>query len=356
MKHYFIVNPKSGKNCPFDVMNDYILPAVKKTGVDYEIYETQYAGDGTRFVKETAAAANGEPVRFYAVGGDGTLYEVLNGAIGYDNAEITVVPKGSGNDWIRLFGDQQLFLDVEGLINGTPIPVDALKVTHENGVEYAINQTSMGFDAEACLEQGKMKSVPGAVGHATYLLAGLMCMITRVKFDFDIEIDDQKVDLGPVAFVVACNSRWYGSGIKVAPFADPQDHLLDIVAWRRTGSWPILFKVGMINWQVKGDHWKRPQFEIIRGKKLKITDNRPIEKKRAINVDGECQRVNGCTIELVEDGLTFVVPKDSTYLADRENGILTFDIQQTIFNKEPLKTLLTKYDPYNLIVNKKYRK
>lgn len=356
MKHYFIINPVSGKNVPFDVMNDYIKPALAKTGVDYEIYETKCAGDATRFVKETAAAANGEKIRFYAVGGDGTLYEVLNGAIGFDNAEITVVPKGSGNDWIRLFGTQELFLDVEGLINGTPIKVDAIKCTHENGVEYAINQASMGFDAEACLEQGKMKAVPGAVGHATYLLAGLLCMISRVKFDFDIEIDGKKMDLGPVAFCVACNSQWYGSGIHVAPFADPQDHLLDVVIWRRTASWPVLFKVGMFNWQTKGDHWKRPQFEVIRGKHVKVVDNRPTKKKRAINVDGECQRVDALEMELIEDGLTFVIPKNSTYFADRESGKLSFEIKKTIFNKEPLKTILTKYDPYNILCNWKYRK
>ncbi|MCQ2487625.1 MAG: hypothetical protein MJ129_06845 [Clostridia bacterium] len=356
MKHYFIVNPKSGKNVKFDVLNDYILPAVKKTGVDYEIYETKCAGDGQRFVKETCEALAGEPARFYAVGGDGTLYEVVNGAFGYENAEVTVVPKGSGNDWIRLFGDQPMFLDVEGLINGTPIKVDAIKVTHENGTEIALNQTSMGFDAEACIEQGRMKAVPGAIGHVTYLLAGLYCAITRTTFDFDVKIDGKPMDMSPYCFVAGCNSRWYGSGIKVAPFADPQDHLMDIVMYRRVTSWPVLFKVAMLNWQVKGDHWKRPYVEIIRGKTLEITDNRPIEKKRAINVDGECQRVDGCKLELVDDGITFVIPQASTYLADRENGNLTFEIEKTIFNKEPLKTLLTKYEPYHVLFHKKYRK
>ena len=51
MKHYFIINPVSGKNNTIDPINDVILPAVKKTGVEYEIYETIAQGDGTRFVK-----------------------------------------------------------------------------------------------------------------------------------------------------------------------------------------------------------------------------------------------------------------------------------------------------------------
>lgn len=355
MKHYFVVNPVSGKNIQFDVVNDYIIPAVEKTGIDYEIYMTKEAGDGTRFVKDKVEEANGEPVRFYAVGGDGTLYEVCNGAVGYPNAEISVVPKGSGNDWLRLFGTQETFLQVEDLINGKVVVVDGLKITHEHGTQYAINQTSMGFDAEACLEQGKMKAVPGAVGHITYLLAGLACAITRTKFDFDVTLDGQKIP-GPFCFVVGCNSRWYGSGIKVAPFADPTDHLMDVVCFRRVTSWPVLFKVAMLNWQVKGDHWKRPYVEILRGKKLEIMDKRPKPKKRAINVDGECQRVNGCTIEILEDEFKFVIPSTSTYFEDRESGKLDFTIQKTIFNKDPLKTILCKYDPYNLIFNRFYRK
>lgn len=353
MKHYFVVNPKSGKNETIDFVNDLIIPAAEKTGIEYEIYETAYAGDGTRFVKETAAAANGAPVRFYAVGGDGTLYEIINGAYGFENAEVAVLPKGSGNDWIRLFGDIDLFRDVEGLINGVPTKMDCIKVTTDNSEEIAINQTSMGFDAEACSEQGKMKSVPGAVGHITYLLAGLMCCITRVKHDFDVEVDGKKIE-GPFIQVTGCNSRWYGSGIKVAPFAMPTDHMLDFVILRRTAFWPMLFKYMMVNWQVKGTHWKASCCEYLRGKK--VTCKSVNGKSKAINVDGECHPVTEMTLEVVEDGLTFVIPKNSTYFEDVKNGILNNDIQQTWKNKDPWKTIRTKYDPYNIFCNMKYRR
>ena len=353
MKHYFVVNPKSGKNDKIDVIKDCVIPACEKTGVDYEIYETTCAGDGTRFVKETAAAANGEPVRFYAVGGDGTLYEIINGAYGFDNAEVAVVPKGSGNDWIRLFGDVDLFRDVEGLINGTPLPLDCIKVTTDNSEEIAINQTSMGFDAEACSEQGKMKAVPGAVGHVTYLLAGLYCAITRVKHDFEVEVDGVPVE-GAFVQVTGCNSRWYGSGIKVAPFAMPTDHMLDFVIIKRTASYPQTFKYMMLNWQVQGTHWKSSCCEYLRGKK--ITCKSKNGKAKAINVDGECHPVHEMTLELVENGLTFVVPKNSTYFADVESGLINNEIQQTWKNKGFIKKLRTDYDPYNLIFNAKFRK
>ncbi|MEE1300401.1 MAG: diacylglycerol kinase family protein, partial [Acutalibacteraceae bacterium] len=212
LKHYFVVNPVSGKNNKIDIVNELIIPACEKLGVDYEIYTTKAAGDGIRFVDETATALGDAPCRFYAVGGDGTLYEVVNGAFGHKNAQVAVVPKGSGNDWIRLFGDKDLFLDIEGQIEGTPYTIDCLKA----GDEIAINQASMGFDAETCALQVKAKSIPGAAGHATYFLAGLYCMFTRVWHDFDVTVDGKRMT-GPFIQVVGANSRWYGSGIMVAP-------------------------------------------------------------------------------------------------------------------------------------------
>ncbi|MCQ2487626.1 MAG: YegS/Rv2252/BmrU family lipid kinase [Clostridia bacterium] len=346
LKHYFVVNPVSGKNNKVDVVNDLIIPTAEKLGIDYEVYNTTCAGDGQRFVKETAAAANGAPVRFYAVGGDGTLYEVINGAFGFENAEVAAVPKGSGNDWVRLLGDVEAFTDIEGNINGTPTKLDCIKVNDE----IAINQFSMGFDAEACSEQGKMKKIPGAVGHMTYTLAGFYCMITRVKFKYKVWVDDKEVT-GPFIQTTVCNGRYYGSGIQVAPFALPDDGKLDVVAIKRYMSWPVLFKVLLINWQSKGDFWKRSYVEYLRGEKVVIESEKPIQ----INVDGECHAVTRADAEIVKNGLTFVMPKGATYPQKVASGEFNNTIQQTYRNKGFMKKFLS-LKPYNLIVNKLFGK
>ncbi len=343
LKHYFVVNPVSGKNIEIDFVNDLIIPACEKLGVDYEVYETQYQGDGIRFVDETATKMGDKPCRFYAVGGDGTLYEVVNGAYGHDNAEVGVIPKGSGNDWIRLFGDMELFRNVEAQIKGTPTKVDCLKVNDA----IAINQASMGFDAEVCARQAAMKNVPGAVGHLTYLLAGFTCMLTQIWFDFKVTIDGQEIR-GPFIQCVGANSRWYGSGIKVAPFAMPDDHNLDFVIFRRTSSWPAVFYPLMVNWQVKGDHTKYSFVEYYRGKEMVIETKKPSQT----NVDGECHGVDKLTISIVEDGITFVVPEGSAYFEQKETGVLNNGMKKTLRNRAPLKYLFAEYNPFNMIVNK----
>lgn len=213
MKHYFIENPVSGKNYPGNIVEDLIKPAAQETGIDYEIYVTRSPGDATVFVKEKCLQADGEPVRFYAVGGDGTLYEVVNGAVGYSNAQVTCIPKGSGNDYVRLYGGKDFFLDVKDLIHGTVLAVDGLRLDDGTGVyEYAINQASMGFDAEACARQSKTKKMPGSFGHISYVLAGVYCMFTKAYSTFSCEVDGVRIH-GPFFLAAACSSRWYGSGI-----------------------------------------------------------------------------------------------------------------------------------------------
>ena len=315
VKHYFVVNPTAGKGLRSNFVKETIIPACESKGVDYEIYYTQAPGDGIRFVNETAA--NGKPARFYACGGDGTLYEVVNGAFGHPNAEVAVVPLGSGNDWTRLFGDLDIYFDIEGQIDGTAIPIDCIKA----GNEIAISQASMGFDADACAVQGQMKKLPGVAGHLSYTFGGLYCMFTKVKNYYDIDVDGKKVE-GPFVFAVGCNSRWYGSGIKVAPFAMPDDHELDFVLMKKKMPWILMFFVMMFDWQNNEDtHVHYKNCEYIRGKKMTIHDRK--ERNHYTNIDGECHRTNDLTIEVIPDGLTFVVPQKSTYFADKESGKLT---------------------------------
>ena len=83
MKHVFIVNPAAGKENAAEV----IRAAVEKSkfASDCEIYLTQGPGDATAFIR-AYCKEHPERVRFYACGGDGTLNEVVNGAVGFPQA------------------------------------------------------------------------------------------------------------------------------------------------------------------------------------------------------------------------------------------------------------------------------
>ena len=324
LKHYFVVNPTAGKGLKGNFVKDTIIPACEKKGIEYEVYYTKAPGDGIQYVKKIAA--EGKPARFYACGGDGTLYEVVNGAYGYKNAEVAVVPLGSGNDWTRLFGDLDIFLDIEGQIDGKAVPMDCLKCTDDKGVEeIAIKQASLGFDAVACAVQGQMKKLPGVAGHLSYYLGGLYCMFSKVFNHYNITLDDNSYN-GKYVFAVGCNSRWYGSGIQVGSYAMPDDHIMDCVLMEKKMPWIVMFFIMMFDWQNGEDtHTSCKYCKYIRGKKMVIHDNKM--KNNHTNIDGECHRTNDLTIELIEDGITFVVPAGSTYFEDKESGALSNEIK-----------------------------
>mgnify|MGYP002229606815 FL=1 len=142
MKHVFIINPRAGKGKALELIRPQIEAYINEHNLDAEIHVPDSPHAAQDFIR--AEASKGQPVRFYACGGDGTLFEAVNGAFGHPNAEVAVLPLGSGNDFIRLFGTQEQFLNIDAQVNGTALELDCIKC----GDKIAINQCSMGVDAE----------------------------------------------------------------------------------------------------------------------------------------------------------------------------------------------------------------
>lgn len=309
MKHIFVINPAAGQGKSLDFIRPKIEEVAKKFELDYEVYVTQKQGDGIEFCKNRAAS--GEEIRFYACGGDGTLYEVVNGSYGFKNVQVAVIPLGSGNDFIRLFGTKEEFLVLEDVVNGVPVEFDLIKC----GDEIAINQCSMGMDAEVCAMQGKIKKLPLVTGEGAYYIGCLYAIIKKFKNRFTYTIDDGESVTDDVLFCFAGNSRWYGGGFKAAPLALPDDGLLDFVIVKSGFSRAKLLSI--LNVYKRGEHldWKETTFK--RGKKVVIHS----EKPAAVNVDGECKFVTDTTFEIVEKGMTYVVPAKSQFLKDREERL-----------------------------------
>ena len=98
MRHLFIINPAAGKKETTAQLEELL----DRLSFPHAVAYTEREGDARRFTEE--AARLGEPVRVYACGGDGTLNEVVNGAAGHDHMAVTNVPKGTGNDFLKIFG------------------------------------------------------------------------------------------------------------------------------------------------------------------------------------------------------------------------------------------------------------
>lgn len=313
MKHLFVVNPKAGKGRAYDLLRPLIKESVENLGLDYEVYVTKSTEDLTEYCRKYAET--GESVRFYACGGDGTIYDVVNAIYGYKNVEFAVVPLGSGNDFIRLFGTRADFLNLNAQLNGKPIKIDAIKC----GDRIAVNQCSMGMDAEICAKQSDFKKIPLLRGDRAYTAALAYCAVSKRVNKFTITIDDNRPISGEFLFAVCGNSRYYGGGYQATPYALPDDGLLDFSMIDTLSIPEMLTKVGSYK---KGKHYYWKQTLYVRGKKMTIHSEEPA----ALNIDGEVDTVTDITFEILPEEFTFVVPSTSSYIEDRKNGRITNEI------------------------------
>lgn len=308
MKHIFIVNPAAGKGQAATRIVPQIEAYFKAhPELSYEVYITKAQGDGKTHVEN--AAKTGEPLRFYACGGDGTLYEVVNGAYKYPNAAVGILPLGSGNDFARIFGKSDKLLDIDAQVNAETRKFDLI----DAGGHVAINQCSMGLDAEVCAKQAYFKKLPGVGGEFAYTMSLFYCLFRRLKSDFKIVIDDDKVIEGRMLFALCGNSRWYGGGYKGAPKAVPDDGLLDFILVRKTVG--RLKLAGLVGKYKRGEHLAWDFTDFVRGKKLQIFSKNPA----AVNVDGECEYVTESTFQILPAALDVIMPDTESYTRVIEN-------------------------------------
>ena len=306
MRHIFVINPYAGKGKWLDGLLADINAATAEAGITPEIYKEPCRDGMMQFMRD--AAASGEPVRIYACGGDGTIFCAVNATYGHKNVQIAAVPCGSGNDFVKLFGEKEALRDIRRHINGTPHWIDAI----ECGEDVSVNIVSMGFDAEVNAMQAKTKKIPLVGGPAGYNLALLACLPKKFFSKFTVQIDDEPSKASEFAFAIGGNSRWYGGGFKACPKALPDDGLMDCITVEKELS--KLKMVTLISIFQKGEHLDDPRWQSFttfkRGKVMRVHSDTPA----AVNIDGEIRMATDVTFELKEKAVCYVVPEGSDYL------------------------------------------
>jgi diacylglycerol kinase family enzyme len=133
--------------------------------LDYSIRISGAPGRCCKIARE--AAESGREYRIYACGGDGTLNEVVNGAVGFDNVAVTTFAGGSGNDFARMFSDPAAFRDLERLLDAEVAEFDLIKCNDD----YSLNICSVGLDARIGHDVTNYKRLPLLSGFRAYALS-----------------------------------------------------------------------------------------------------------------------------------------------------------------------------------------
>lgn len=242
MRYSFIVNPIAGggnAQKAWNQLEDYL----KKDGVDYDVKITHYAGHAEYLANKMAQDTSRQRV-VIAVGGDGTLNEVLNGLAKAGNpAQLPLadIPCGSGNDFARSFRIStdpiQAFQQVQAASNVSKIYVGHYKEAIKGTEGYFVNNLGIGFDA-AIVSRANHSHAKKRLNHAhlgtfSYLSKALSVLYDQQPFSLSVE-DSRHHDVLSRAFLcVANNGAYIGGGFQVDPTASIHNGEISLVVAER---------------------------------------------------------------------------------------------------------------------------
>ena len=299
MKYVFVINPNSGKENSQDLLLSNIEKNTHK--LDYEVYITKYSGDAARYVDEYCKNHSEETV-FCACGGDGTINEVASGMANHPHAILACYPCGSGNDFVKVYGGKEPFLNDTYLLNGQETKIDLMQVNDK----FSINVINYGFEVKVCDTANKIKRKKIIGGKHSYTTGILVAIFKSMKNFCKIYANDELIYEGDILLSTFANGKYVGGNYCCAPYSNNEDGLLEVTYVK-----PIsIFKfLSVVNYYKKGTHLSNPKFNkfITYMQSNKITIETIKETK--ICIDGEIYSGNRFEITNHKQKIRFLRPK-----------------------------------------------
>jgi len=268
--YFFIVNPAAGGGRKMEAINE-IETFFQDRNLDFEMVLTKAPRHATELTKK---AANDGYKIVVAVGGDGTVNEVVNGLVG-TNSTLGIIPIGSGNDFSRAIGlARNIKKDLKILLAKKTREIDLGFVNNR----YFVDGLGIGFDAEASMKVRKFLKYLN--GFLAYLASVLRTLVTYQFPQVKITLDNSQVIKMGILLMAVMNGPRYGAGFYVAPSAKIDDGLFTICLIEKCGRFYALRQIPKV---LKGTHVKLPIVKIITSKQVKIES----ESILPAHVDGE---------------------------------------------------------------------
>jgi len=301
MKYIFIVNPLAGEGKSQSIIPSAIENIPQKKYC--EVYITRGVGDATVYVRDWCNAHPGEGVRFIAWGGDGTINEVFNGAVGFKNVSVTCYPCGSGNDFVKVFGGAEKFKDIKKLVEAPARKLDLLKV----GDRYSVNVTNFGFDTTVAITINKEREKTGHGNKNAYTKGVVTALVKSMKNTCTVIADGETLNPdGKALLCTLANGQYVGGSFKCAPRAKTDDGLIEVCLVKTISRFRFVKLLGPYT---KGEHLDRDDFKDIivyrQAKQVEVI----AEPGFAYSLDGEIIYSDHFFVKMVPGALNFAVPE-----------------------------------------------
>ena len=306
---YFIVNPNSRSGAGKKIW-DLLKKELDSRKVSYQVFMTRYMGHAVQLSQKASSLGTAEkPAYLIAVGGDGTIQEVLTGIEDFDRVIFGYIPTGSGNDFCRgmsLPKDPGQALEVI-LSKKRIVPMDVPYVQERNRRSCFGVSAGIGFDAAVCQEASvtPMKKVLNRLklGKLIYLFSAVKQLLLLTPGPMSITMDGRKKQqYEKVCFIAVMNQKYEGGGFRFCPDASPFDGFLDVLVAEGISKPLLILCLPAALW---GGHTRFKGIHIFRCKHIHIHS----EECLPVHKDGEARNMEReFSVSFMEKPLKVILP------------------------------------------------
>lgn len=286
-----IYNPTAGRE---EVKRNLasILTILEDAGLETSCHATKMRGDAVEAARQ--AAVNDFDI-VIAAGGDGTVYEVVNGLADVpERPKLGIIPGGTTNDFARAVGlPRHIEKAAKVITEGHTIPIDIGKLNER----YFINIAGGGWMTDVTYDvPSKLKTV---IGQLAYYAKGLEKLPSIRPIRVKIETNDQVLEETVMLFLIA-NSNSVGGFEKLAPDADLSDGLFDVIIVKKTNLGEF---IRLASLAIRGDHIHDSNIIHLKTNRLCISSPDQV----LLNLDGELGGELPCEFEVLSHHLKLFV-------------------------------------------------
>ncbi len=304
MKHYFIINPAAGHGQTTNDLMVKIVSAANAEDINFRIYIKKHKGDAADYIKAKCEAHmhEDEPLRFYACGGDGTLNEVVNAAVHYPNAEVAVIPIGTGNDFVKNFSAPKFFMNMRRQIRGKSVKIDLIKFNDR----YCANILNVGFDCSVVIKMGEFRRNPVVPNKCAYGCGILAALKNEYGNVFRVQLDDEEPIEKEFLLAAFGKGSFYGGGYKALPLTVADDGYIDTCLATKIPRHDFIKYVGKYK---KGEHLDLSFISYKKCRKVRLESDEPF----GVCADGEVTMETYIDVEVAPRALAFSVPEGCAF-------------------------------------------
>ena len=269
-----IVNPAGGTKKGLDIL-DKVKPLFQEANAELTILYTDYAGHAKDLANELDYSGYDG---LCAIGGDGTMFEMVNGMLKRDDQDtipLGLITGGTGNAFMHDIDCLDPLEAASRILKGTVRQIDIAKVNAKNKLYYSFNIIGWGLVTDAGYLAEKLRWLGGMRYDVAAILEVLMGKrrIAQLLMDNEVIEDD-------FVFIIACNTIHTGKAMRIAPRARLDDGKIDLVIVRKSSKIKLLKLFPKL---FSGEHIKSPLVEYRQVEKFSVIP----KEDSSLNIDGE---------------------------------------------------------------------